>query len=139
MDEIKNKLYDEIERELDALSEINFDSEEYKVAVEGTTKLIDRAIELKKLEEEKEAKEESQKFERDFKVEQAKIENESKAKQIKRDEVFKWVEIGIAVVGIAVPTVVKVWGTNKTLKFEETGTVTTMAGKSHITSLFSRK
>ena len=49
----------------------------------------------------------------------------------------KW-KNGISVAGIVVPIVVTVWGTLKTLKFEETGTVTTNAGRSFMNRLFKK-
>ena len=45
----------------------------------------------------------------------------------------------IAIAGIAVPALLTVWGTFKTLKFEETGTVTTMFGRNFINKLFCLK
>lgn len=39
--------------------------------------------------------------------------------------------------GIILPTGVSIWGTLKTLKFEEVGTITTVAGKEHVRKLFN--
>lgn len=146
MDEIKTKLVQEITDELDDLQEIEIGTQEYKTTVEGITKLADKVIEMEKLEADALQKARSyeldkNKFNREMeeRIKAREIEESTKKEQAKDNRKFKWLEIGIAVVGIAVPTIVKIWGTNKTLKFEETGTVTTMAGRSHINSLFTKK
>jgi hypothetical protein len=117
MEEIKSTLKREIQYELEKLDEFEVGSPEHKAATDNVAKLVDRLIEIEK------------------------AENDAKHrdKQVKSGNALKWVELGVMVVGIAVPTVVKIWGTNKTLRFEETGTVTTMSGKAHINSLFSKK
>ena len=46
---------------------------------------------------------------------------------------------GISVAGIVIPIVVTIWGTLKTLKFEETGTVTTIMGRGFIQKLLPKK
>ena len=146
MDEIKTKLVQEITDELDDLQGIEIGTPEYKTTVEGITKLADKVIEMERLEAEALQKARSyeldkSKFNKELeeRIKAREIEESVKKEQAKDNRKFKWLEIGIAVVGIAVPTIVKIWGTNKTLKFEETGTVTTMAGRSHINSLFTKK
>ena len=146
MEHIKEQLYAEVESELETLSGLDVGSDEYKVAVEGLAKLIDRSIEIKKIELDDQAKKENRDFEREKyeaeKQEKALVretETSMKLEQAKNDKKFKWIEIGIAVAGIVIPTGIKVWGTLKTLKFEETGTVTTLSGKAHVNSLFSKK
>ena len=46
----KKLLDDEIAAELEAMQEMDTISDDYRVAVDGLTKLIDRSIELEKLE-----------------------------------------------------------------------------------------
>ena len=46
---------------------------------------------------------------------------------------------GIALGGIVLPLAVTIWGTLKTLKFEEEGTVTTMMGRGFINKLIPKK
>ena len=54
----------------------------------------------------------------------------------KKDRLVKNV---LTLLGIAVPTVVTIWGTNKSLKFEETGSVTTIMGRGFINKLLPKK
>ena len=53
---IKTLLVEEIQDELNDLSDLDLGSEEYKITVDGLTKLIDRAIEMEKFETENEDK-----------------------------------------------------------------------------------
>lgn len=48
MKEIKNKLSNEIDCDLEQLGEMDVDDERYKVAVDSVTKLVDRLIEIEK-------------------------------------------------------------------------------------------
>ena len=146
MDEIKTKLMEELESEIEGLQNLDVGSNEHKMAVEDITKLADRVIEIFKIEGESERKAREYLFDKDKlekelneRIKSRELDERTKAEQAKDNRKFKWLEIGIAVIGIAVPTIVKVWGTNKTLKFEENGTVTTMSGRAHINSLFTKK
>ena len=122
--EIKTRLRAEIQDEFDKLKTMEVGSEEYKVTVDGIGKLIDRAIELDKSEVEAEVH---------------KNENELKAKQAQEDVKHRWISHLINFAGIAIPTFLTIWGTKTSLKFEETGTVTTMAGRNFLANLFRRK
>ena len=135
MENIKETLEREIQEEIESLGEFDLGSAERKAMVDSITKLTDRLIEIGKIEAESRHKDANRL------LEEVKIEKEEriKLKQAKDNNILKWVEIGVTIVGIAVPTAVKIWGTNKTLRFEETGTVTTMSGRAHINSLFSKK
>ena len=91
-------------------------------------KLVDRAVEIDKTE-----------MENATKIEAQNIENDLKALQIKEDNLDRWVRNGIAIAGIIVPSVLTVWGTLKSFKFEETGTVTTILGRGFINKLLPKK
>ena len=125
---IETLLKDEIRSEMGELSKLEVGSDAYKIAVEGITKLADRVIEMEKLELDYEDKVARREDERDFKV----IELEEE----KKDRLIKNVLTGL---GIAIPTGVTIWGTIKSLKFEETGTVTTMMGRGFINKLLPKK
>lgn len=128
-------LHEEIKSELEALKEMNeLGTETYKVTVDGLCKLIDRGIEIDKLnrdaDEKAVAREEAKKareLEYNFKVEQA-----------VKEERDRWIKNGLTAAGIIVPTLTAVWGTFKTLKFEETGSVTTIAGRFFTNKLFKK-
>lgn len=126
--EIKTILEEEIEDELNELSELELGSEKYDSAINGITKLMDRKIEMDKLESERKEK-----------VETRDIENDFRSKQMDDEKKDRWVRNGISVASILVPTVVTIWGTYKTLKFEETGTITTSMGRGFINKLIPKK
>ena len=125
---IEELLNDEIQDELENLSKMELGSDTYKVTVEGLTKLVDKSIELEKVRLEMSDKAENRETELDLKCQQ--MQNE------KRDQIIR---NGIAIAGLIVPTIITVWGTLKTLKFEETGTVTTIMGRGFIQKLLPKK
>jgi hypothetical protein len=125
---IENLLDDEIVEEFKCLKGIDVGTEPYKTAVEGIVKLMDRSAEIAKVN----------------------IEREEKARQTERDENFKKLQMVheerdrlikncIAVAGIIIPSVITVWGTIKSIKFEETGTITTIMGRGFINKLLPKK
>lgn len=114
---IETLLQQEIQRELEKLKEMEVGTEEYKSAVDGIAKLYDKLNEAEKNRNEREDKKASE----------------------KEDRVDRWVKNAIAIAGITIPTVVTVWGTLKSLKFEETGTVTTIMGRGFINKLLPKK
>ena len=121
-------LHAEIESELGELSKMTVGTDEYKVAVDGITKLMDRAIEIDRLNAEYTEKEVARIAENDLKAQELEAE--------KKDRFIKNLLTGL---GIAIPTGVTIWGTIKSLKFEIDGTVTTMAGRGFINKLFRGK
>ena len=114
---IDTLLQDEIQDELQHLKGMAVGSDEYKTAVDGITKLTDRTIEMKRLEQEQQLKEQ----------------------QMKEDRIDRWIRNGLTALGIAVPAGVTIWGALKTFKFEETGTITSDTGKKFLNGLFSRR
>ena len=125
---METTLHNEIDSEFEELSKIEVGSQKYKDAVDGIAKLVDRAIEIDKLNAEMDTKHDEQEIDIEFRTKQ--LEEEMKDRKARN---------GIASAGIAIPTAVTIWGTLKTLKFEEVGTVTTNAGREFIKRLFSRK
>lgn len=125
---IETLLNDEIKSEFEELKKIKVGSEEHKASVDALAKLVDRAIEFEKIEAERNEKLLDRGFEEDFKLQQA--EDERKDRKLKN---------GISIASIVVPVVVTVWGTLKSLKFEETGTVTTLMGRGFIQKLLPKK
>lgn len=115
--EMDKLLHGEIVRELEKLKEMEVGSEEYEAAVNGVTKLWDRALEHEKV----------------------LIDEEVKTKQLDEDKKDHWIKNALTALGLVVSTGLTIWGTNKTLKFEETGTVTTMPGRAFINMLFPKK
>lgn len=120
-EKVNNKLVEEVSRELDELGSLDVGSEEYKTTVNGVTSLVDRVIEINKF---------------DHDLEDRKKESELKENQMKEDVKDRWIRNGLTAAGIVVPTVLTIWGTFKTLKFEETGTITTTSGRHFFKNLF---
>lgn len=124
----KSQLSTEIKDELETLGKLQVGSDEHKAAVDSVTKLMDRAIELEKLEVE---------------MEKCEIDRENdcyyKDQELKSNKKARIVREAIDIASIVVPTVVAVWGTLVTLEFEKEGTVTTFAGRSFISKLFLKK
>ena len=125
---IKDLLCEEIESEFEELKSMDLGSEKHKATVDGITKLVDRAIEIKKVE-----------IENDEKVTSREIDNDFKSKQMEDERKDRLVRNGITIASIVIPTAVTIWGTLKSFKFEETGTVTTTIGRGFINKLIPKK
>lgn len=121
---IETLLRGEIEEEFSKLNEMKVGTEEYRTTVDGLTKLIDKAIDIEKIEAEIETKN----AEMAFKTKQMEEEN--------KDRLIKNV---IAVAGVVIPVGVTIWGTLVSFKFEETGSITTIMGRGFINKLLPRK
>ena len=115
--DIQTLLNKEVKHELEDLSTMELGTEQYKATVDGITKLVDRTIELEKIE----------------------IACQEKDVQMREEKVDRWVRHGIAVGGIIIPVVVTIWGTVKSFEFEKEGTVTTMMGRGFINKLLPKK
>ena len=123
---IQRLLREEIESEFKELSTITPGGENYKVAVDGITKLMDRAIEMEKNE-----------IDRQDRIDARDSENELKTKQMEDEEKDRFVKNLLAGVGTIGGLVVTIWGAKKAWKFEETGTVASPVGRSFINKLIS--
>ena len=126
--EIEQLLHDEIVDELGGLNTLELGSDKYRVTTEGIVKLMDRAIEMDKLNKELDERQANRNEDLELKYRQ--IDAEIRDRKIKNV---------ITVVISGVGTIVTIWGTLKTLKFEEVGTVTTIAGRNFINNIFKRK
>lgn len=115
--DIEKILHDEIVFELEELKEMEPGTEKHKETIEGVTKLVDRAIEMDKLN----------------------IEHDEKEKQVARDEKDRLIKNCIAVAGIVIPCLITVWGTCKSLEFEKEGTITTIMGRGFVNKLIPKK
>ena len=125
---VETMLHDEILNEFEELKKLEVGSDGYRAAVDGISKLLDRAIEYDKLDAECNEKSLNRGFEEDYKLQLAEDE--------KRDRRIKNI---ITIVGIAVPSVITIWGTIVSLNFEKEGTVTTIMGRGFINKLLPKK
>lgn len=114
--DMKTKLSEEIGSRFNDLGQLDPSSKEYLTAVDGVTKLMDRAIEIDK-------------------IEKAEIYNE---KQLKEERKSRLVKNCIDVGSIILPLTVTVWGALVSLKFEEEGSITTTVGRKTLDKLFKR-
>ena len=123
---IQRLLREEIESEFKELSKIAPGGDEYRVAVDGITKLMDRAIEMEKNE-----------VDRQDRMKQMEDENEVKTRQMEDEKKDRFVKNLLAGIGTIGGLVVTIWGAKKAWKFEETGTVASPVGRSFINKLIS--
>jgi hypothetical protein len=121
-------LHEEIVDEFKQLKGIEVGTEEYKVTVDGLTKLLDREIEIKKLE-----------LERIDKQNTAEAEEKLRDEQMKREARDRWIRLGMDVAGIIIPVTVTIWGTVKSFEFEKEGSITTIMGRGFINKLLPKK
>jgi hypothetical protein len=121
-------LREEIADELEQLKKMEVGTDAYRTTVDGLTKLVDRAIEMEKID-----------IESQEKVDNREIENDLKLKQMEEDRKDRLVKNCIAVAGIVIPSALTIWGTLKSFKFEEEGTVTTIMGRGFINKLLPKK
>lgn len=121
---IRTLLNEEIKNEFNDLKKMELGSETYKTTVDGLTKLVDRAIELERIDVEQNENYENRQ------VELSKIEDDRK------DQFVRNILTGA---GIIIPTVVTIWGTIKSINFEKEGTITTIMGRGFIQKLLPKK
>lgn len=153
MNSIDTKLAMEIERELDAINEMDVGSQEHEAAVKPLVQLMDRVIEMQRLDIEDRDKSEKRKAEeRAFDAAERAREAEAQAREaaFEADERNKSEDremekhhrvIGyiVAGAGIIIPAAITIWGTKKSFKFEEVGTITTQAGREFMKRIFAKK
>lgn len=121
-------LHDEIANELNSLSKMELGSDEYRGTVDGVSKLMDKAIELERIDAELQDKIEARSEENDFNL-----------KQLGEERKDRFARNAIALAGIVVPTAVTIWGTIKSIEFEKEGTITTIMGRGFINKLLPKK
>lgn len=125
---IKTLLHDEIQNELTDLAKIEVGTDEYRVAVDGITKLTNQLNDLEKSE-----------FDRQDKIQNREEEYELKLRQIADEKKDRKIKNGIAIGSIVLPLAVAIWGTRASFRFEQEGTVTTTLGRSWLNKLIPKK
>lgn len=128
MAKLETLLNEEIQEEFEELGKLDVGSDKYKTTVDGLTKLCDRAIEIEKFKSEQELKRDQQEADEILKAEQMKDERKD-----------RMVKNSLTAAGIGIPALLTVWGTIKSIKFEETGTITTIMGRGFIQKLLPKK
>lgn len=125
---VKHLLNEEIVSEIENLNKVPLGSEEHKIAADALAKLLDKSIEMDKLDLEYQDKADSREAANNLK--RIEIEEEKKDRRVKN------VLTGVSVVG---GFAVTVWGAIKSLEFEKTGTITTIMGRGFIQKLLPKK
>lgn len=122
---IETMLHDGIEDGFNELKKIQVGTEEYKSTVDGLTKLLDRAIEIDKIDSEIQNNTKNRQSETNIELE--KIENDRKDRIIKNC---------LTAASIICTAGITVWGSLKSWKFEETGVVTSGPGREFMRRIF---
>lgn len=125
---IDTMLRDELQREFENLKDMKSGTEEHKVGVDSLTKLLDRAIEMDKLEADVQEKAENREVDIDL-----------KEKQMQEDKKDRIVKNCLTAVSLIASVGLTIWGSCKSWKFEETGTITSTAGREFMKKLFHMK
>ena len=125
---IKTKLHIEIDEGFDKINEMEIGTDQHKAAVEEIVKLMDRAIELEKVENDTEDKKKTRENDKALRLKQMEDEN--------KDRLVRNCLTGASILsGIGVT----VWGALKSWKFEETGTFCSTMVKNHLSKFKLRK
>lgn len=125
---VKSMLDDEIRNELENLGREAIGSEEYKANLDGVTKLLDRQIEIEKLENERLDRRESR--ETEFILKQQQLAEEKKDRRIKNG-----ITVGTFACSAALYAMAFIASTN----FEREGTFTTEGGRGALRNLLKLK
>lgn len=125
---VEQTLNAEIKSEIEILNALELGSQKYETAINGITKMLDRAIELEKIG-----------IESDEKRRQADKDETDKLIQLQEDRKDRLIKNCISVAGIVIPSVITIWGTVKSFEFEKEGTITTIMGRGFINKLLPKK
>lgn len=123
---IKNLLVEELECQIDELHKTEVGTEQYKITVDGITKLIDKVNDIDKIEIDRLDKVE--KRANDFDIRTQEMEDE------KKDRLVKNVLTGVSVVG---GLGLAVWGTCTSMKFEKEDSFTSTLGRGWVNKTIS--
>lgn len=125
---IEKLLNEEIEAVIKTMSQVSSDTEEYTTMTKNLSELIDRSNKLKELELEHQRHLNNLKHESEMKE----LELEMQRKDAKVSQIINGL-------GIVVPSLITVWGTCKTFKFEGAdGIFTSTIGKQYINKLLKK-
>lgn len=130
INETKDLLHEQVQDALNGIDVTDIASEESAKAVENSIKLVDREIEMTKIQNDYEAKLAQIEVEKNMKMEQVKADKEVKLQQIEEDKKSRWidrvVDMGKFAVGLAVTAAVSTFA----YKQEQEGNiVTTQQGR----------
>ena len=116
---IKNMLQDEVAADIERLSDLEPDSDDYRKATENICKLHKLIMDEKRLELDSEAEV---------------YDDRRKDNSQKKDEMIQYIKLGLEAAGIVLPLIFYAVWMNKGFRFEENGTYTSTTFK----GLFNR-
>lgn len=122
----KTLLTNEIASQMEELKHLEVGSAQYETAVNGISKLFDKALEIDKLEAETR-----------YKYDVLDEETDMKRKQLEADKHDRKIKNLLTGLGIGIPAGISVWGTLKSIEFETFGSITTLAGKTHLNKVLN--
>lgn len=138
--DIKAFLEQKIEDSYRELEETSMDDQKKQEALsKRLSLLVTKAVEAEKIDLENELKSRQFDEEIDFKRNQLVTDNSIRVQQLednRKDRMWQYLLTGA---GIIIPSLITIWGTLTSLKFEEEGTITTPVGRGFINELFKRK
>lgn len=117
MNTVKQMIVEEIGHLNEEIADYTPDSSEYKMVTERIDKLMAKLVEMERLE----------------------VEHQEKVVQMNEDKKDRIIKNVLQGLGIGLPLLVTIWGTNKSIKFEQDGTITTFAGRNFFNNLFKKK
>ena len=127
MNDVKEQLTAVIKVQMDLLKDLKPGTEEYKIASDVLAKLLDKLNEMEKND-----------YDYWDKCETRNVENELKTKQLAEDRRDHNVKNCLTAVSVVGGMALTIWGTLKSLKFEETGSVTTIIGRGFVNKLLHK-
>ena len=125
---IETLLYDAMETDFNVMAEEELGSEKRRAALDELTKLMDRAIEMQKVDND--CKDKTEIRENDQTV---------KMQQLVDDKKDRIVKNTISVAGIVLPLIVTIWGAKASMRFEKEDSFTTTMGRGFIQKLLPRR
>lgn len=117
------------------LDKMEVGSDEYLKTSDILNKFSDRIIEIEKLD----AEDINRRRIREADIELREADMELREKQLKQEQLDRYIKHGLTAVSVLGGIILTVWGAKASWRFEETGTVTSTAGRKFINSLFFKK
>lgn len=137
--DIENLLYDEIATDFEKLRDENLEPEKRKATVDELSKFMDRAIEMKRLENDYKEKVEARMSEEKEKAEARLSTQAIELQKLEEDRKDRLVKNVLGAAGIVLPLAVTIWGTKVSMAFEKEDSFTTIMGRGFVNKLFFRK
>lgn len=125
---VKDQLAKEIGSLIEALGDVEAGTEEYNKIANDLSKMLDKYNEMTRNDYDYWSKQEER--DKDYELKEKQLEEDRKDHRIKN---------GLTAASIFGGFGLTIWGTLKSLKFEETGSVTTNAGREFVKKLFHMK